>query len=373
MEKEKSFNDLILTKERESTYYQVDGLSLQNLFFANNNYFPNCYMFTYSGKNGTPSFDVYEILKYFKEKYSEDEMDYINYITRDLDTNEEEYGLCLYLKKKNIYSRIEKNVSESYVLYGHENEKELSEFVEDIKKFYVLPKEEKNNLYKVAQTTGGFTLIKKHIKEVKDFSLERQYNDEFKHEDKKIRDFIEKENKSGLVILHGEKGTGKTTYIRDIISNNPDKRFVFISPAIMQHFGDPSFATFIETLNNNILILEDCENVIRDRANQNYEGSVVSTLLNMTDGLISDDCDIKFICTFNADITDIDSALLRKGRLISKYEFKPLTLKKTKELLKYLYPDKDKSDWDSLSKGLTLADIYNFYEDSYEIERKKII
>jgi len=189
----------------------------------------------------------------------------------------------------------------------------------------------------------------------------------------KIDAFIKKDGKSGLVILHGEKGTGKTTYIRNIISNNPDKRFVFISPTIMQHFGDPGFTTFIETLNNNILILEDCENVIRDRANSDYQGSVVSTLLNLTDGLISDDCDIKFICTFNADINDIDSALLRKGRLVSMYEFKPLTLEKTKNLLKYLFPDKDESDWEHLTKGLTLADIYNFYEDSYIVEKKKII
>jgi len=64
MGKEKIFNNLILSKEKTDTYYHVDGLSLQNLFFVNNNYFPNCYMFTYSGKNGSPHFDVYEILNY---------------------------------------------------------------------------------------------------------------------------------------------------------------------------------------------------------------------------------------------------------------------------------------------------------------------
>lgn len=373
MEKEKIFTNLILSKENTDTYYHVDGLSLQNLFFANNNYFPNCYMFTYSGKNGAPHFDVYEMLKYFTDKYNQDEMEYINYVTRDMDTSEEEYGICIYLKKQNLYARIEKNVSESYVLYSHNNTEELGKFVEDISKFYLLPKEEKNNLYKIAQTNGGYTLIKKHIKEVPNFSVDEQYNDDLKHEDEKIMKFIEQEDKSGLIILHGEKGTGKTTYIRNIITNNSDKRFVFVSPEVMRCFGDPSFTTFIEGMNNNILILEDCENVIRDRANSDYHGSVVSTLLNLTDGLISDDCNIKFICTFNADINDIDTALMRKGRLISKYEFKPLNLEKTKKLLKKLYPDKPESDFDSLKKGLTLADIYGFYEDSYEIERKKII
>lgn len=373
MEKEKFFTNLVLQDSKVNSYYRVDGLSMQNLFFANNGYFPNCYMFTYSAKSGSPHFDVFEILSYFKNKYSEDEMQYINYVTRDMDTDEEEYGLCIYLLKQNIYSRIEKNVSESYVLYGHNNIDSLREFVDDLKKFYILPKEEKNNIYKIAQTNAGFTLIKKHIKEVPEFSIDLQYNNTLKHEDEKIKAFIAKENKSGLVILHGEKGTGKTTYIRHLISSNPEKRFVFVSPEVMKCFGDPSFTTFIETLNNNILILEDCENVIRDRANSDYQGSVVSTLLNLTDGLISDDCDIKFICTFNADINDIDSALLRKGRLVSMYEFEELSLEKTKKLLKHIYPDKDKKDWANLTKGLSLADIYGFYEDSYIVERKKII
>jgi cell division protein FtsA len=61
-------------------------------------------MFTYSGKNGSPHFDVFELLSYLKEKYSNEEMQYINYVTRDMDTDEEQYGVCILLPKKNIYS-----------------------------------------------------------------------------------------------------------------------------------------------------------------------------------------------------------------------------------------------------------------------------
>ena len=76
MEIEKVFSNLVLMNDKTNTYYHVDGLSLQNLFFANNNYFPNCYMFTYSGKNGAPHFDVYEILKFFTEKYNVNKLVY---------------------------------------------------------------------------------------------------------------------------------------------------------------------------------------------------------------------------------------------------------------------------------------------------------
>ena len=76
---------------------------------------------------------------------------------------------------------------------------------------------------------------------------------------------------------------------------------------------------------------------------------------------------------------------MRKGRLISKYEFKPLTIDKTNALLEYLYIEKVKESSDNpegeidgnaipvSNKGLTLADIYHFYDDSYETKRKAII
>jgi ATP-dependent 26S proteasome regulatory subunit len=236
---------------------------------------------------------------------------------------------------------------------------------------------------------SGFCLKKSKIKEVPDFELERQYNDDFIRENDKIYKFIEDADKSGLVILHGEKGTGKTTYIRNLISTHPDKKFVFVSPDLISVLGTPAFTDFINTLNNHIIILEDCENAIRDRKITGAN-SAVSTLLNMTDGLLADDLGIKFICTFNADIQDIDPALLRKGRLICKYEFKPLTVEKTNALLEYIYTNKAKAnepeaeegevvekvcevEYPTVQKGLTLADIYNFEEDSYETVRKAII
>ncbi|MBQ3946200.1 MAG: ATPase, partial [Alphaproteobacteria bacterium] len=96
--------------------------------------------------------------------------------------------------------------------------------------------------------------------------------------------------------------------------------------------------------------------------------STVSTLLNMSDGLLSDGLGIKFICTFNENIPAIDEALLRKGRLVSKYEFKPLCVEKTTSLLNELYPGEV-----FIVKELTLADIYNIKDESYINEHKKII
>ena len=390
--KESKFRNLLMDKSLSSVYNEVDGLSLQNLFFTKNGYFPNCYMFTKNYKGNDNFFDVKKLFDYFLDKYNEDELEYIQYITHNIDTKEDTLGFCIVLLKQNLFARFEKQVNESYILYGHDDVNNLMDLVNTLNDFYVAPDEEKGNIWKIAQTSSGFCLQKGKIKEVKNFSIERQYNDDFPHEDEKIKKFIEDKNKSGLVILHGEKGTGKTTYIRNLINNNPSRKFVYVTPDLVTLLGQPAFTSFLNTLSDHIIILEDCENVIRDRKNTGMT-SGVSTLLNMSDGLLADDLGIKFICTFNADVRDIDSALMRKGRLVSKYEFRPLTVEKTNALLEFVFTEKAKeentivdengetfvepvvteTEIPKVNKGLTLADIYNFTEDSYEVVRKKII
>jgi ATP-dependent 26S proteasome regulatory subunit len=72
----------------------------------------------------------------------------------------------------------------------------------------------------------------------------------------------------------------------------------------------------------------------------------------LSDGLLSDCLNIQIIATFNTDLLNIDEALLRKGRLIAKYEFKELTNDRKKNLSKKLNIAFDKNNQ-------TLAEIYN--------------
>lgn len=65
---------------------------------------------------------------------------------------------------------------------------------------------------------------------------------------------------------------------------------------------------------------------------------------------------IRFLCTFNAALTDIDEALLRPGRLKVKYEFKALNKDKTKAIC-----GDDKAE--------TLAEIYN--RDKIDFNKKE--
>lgn len=391
---------MVLPRTEAEVYSQVDGLSLQNLFYVKNNAFPNCYMFTRSSRGSDNYFDTPKMLEYFKENIPADEkMQYIVYSTYDLDTKEEKIGFSIILNKSNIFARMENNITESYVLYGNDDKEALGKFIEMVRQFYVAPEEEKNNLFLVAQDMSGFKLNKWHIKEVKDFDFNLQYNNDFPVANATIKDFIEEDGKSGLLILWGEKGTGKTTYIRHLISSYSNKKFVFIPSNLITMLGDPSFGNFLLSLQNSIIILEDCEAVIRSRKS-NSSASAVSLLLNMGDGLMSDDLGIKFICTFNEEVTNIDEALMRKGRLACMYEFKKLTADKVGILLPEVVKNKiaeyEKKieeagdDTDKVNrinekitklqsifnyskfKDMTLADIYNIEDASFIKETKKI-
>lgn len=137
--------------------------------------------------------------------------------------------------------------------------------------------------------------------------------------------FTEDKCKGKLLLIRGVPGTGKTTYIRYLIKNKipSNKKIILANPKLFQEIENPSFNTFlINNLKNSYIIIEDAEQLLVRREGEN---SPISSLLNLTDGLIGDALDIKIIATFNTKIENIDTALLRKGRLHFEQEFKPLS------------------------------------------------
>lgn len=215
----------------------------------------------------------------------------------------------------------------------------------------------------------GFGLTKLPIREVSDFSYDELYNDDFKPIGEHIERFID-EKAPGIVILHGKQGTGKTTFIRHLIYNH-NKRFVYMPIEVANQMSSPSFITFIkDNLKDAIIVLEDCENLIRDRRKSLSPDSSIINILNMSDGLLGDSLKMKFICTFNSPFEDIDVALTRKGRMVERYEFKELSKEKTAALIEK-HVD---VALNYTGSGMTLSDIFNMKTDNHadDINRKRI-
>src|SRR5690606_42109594 len=105
------------------------------------------------------------------------------------------------------------------------------------------------------------------------------------------------------------------------------------SPTMIYTLSLHDALPILELLINNpdsVFVIEDAENIVIDRNLQN--GSPVSGLLNLADGLLADCLNIQLICTFNTDLSNVDPALMRKGRLIASYEFGERSEEHTSEL-----------------------------------------
>lgn len=183
------------------------------------------------------------------------------------------------------------------------------------------------------------------------------YNDDFLPIHKTIFERLNQQDDKGLVLLHGKPGTGKTSYLR-FLAASLKKKIIFLPPDMGPIITDPNLIPLLLRNRNSILVIEDAEKIIVDR---DAEGqSPVSTLLNLADGLLSDCLNIQVICSFNTDLSRVDKALMRKGRLIAKYEFNELETEKAQQL-------SDKLGFKTtIPSPMPLTDIYNQDEQAFE-------
>jgi hypothetical protein len=225
--------------------------------------------------------------------------------------------------------------------------------------------DEKSPKFKVLMVQEGqFGTEDVNTNDFQSIDINELYNDDFAETDQVISDFMSKQE-SGIIVLHGEPGTGKTTYIKHLISKFGDKEFIFVQNDFVGDLLKPSFISFLLQHKNATLIIEDAEKVVITR-DHSSEDSVVSTILQLTDGLFSDFLNIKIICTFNTDIDRIDKALLRKGRLIAKYHFMPLSSEKANALA-------EKLGHKDLKGSHTLADIFKQGKGRVDNQSKRAI
>lgn len=235
-----------------------------------------------------------------------------------------------------------------------------------IKEISYFKKKDKKKSFEINLVVRGNYGLELKSMEVKKTKLDLQlyYEDSFTEVDRIIQSRLNKRLDKGIVLLHGLPGTGKTTYLRYLIGKLR-KKVLFLSPAVAGNLLNPDFMDLLIDNPDSVLIIEDAETVIMDR--KVSQDSSVSNLLNISDGLLADFLNVQVICTFNQSLALIDNALMRKGRLIAKYEFGLLGVKKAQQLSKHF-------GFDSIiTKPMTIAEIANQHEKDYKTNHVEVI
>jgi hypothetical protein len=163
-----------------------------------------------------------------------------------------------------------------------------------------------------------------------------EYYDAFKNSSPKI------------LLLMGERGTGKTSFIRGLLKRHCWDAMISYDERVLTH--DSTLIKFLES-SSDCFVIEDSDNLIYKREQGN---NFVHKFLNLGDGLITKSGK-KLILSTNITSTDeIDSALIRPGRCFDVLQFNKLTPEQSRNLIETRNLDITPPDRD-----VSIAELFN--------------
>ena len=228
----------------------------------------------------------------------------------------------------------------------------------DFKKFVFKP-DYKSVIYTIIKTSNGFTFEPFEVSLPDSYDIKTHYEPDFVDVHNDIVDSL-KQNKSGLYLFHGDPGTGKTTYIK-YLSSVLKRNVIYVPTSFIDAIVDPSFIPALLDKKHCVLVIEDAEKALLER-DAGDSSSLVSTILNLTDGIMGDIFNISIIATYNNPRHMLDKALLRKGRLKKEYHFEKLTVKTSQKLVNTFRKGYD------VTEPMSLSEIYNIDNENVTSE-----
>ncbi len=249
-------------------------------------------------------------------------------------------------------------------LYGfYREEVSCQTLLSGLQEHRYVHEDNQTHIYLIQSGLGGL-----HTERVEilppDIDLHLHYNDDFPPVHERLVSLLAQPKSKGLMLLHGEPGTGKATYIK-YLSSLVKKDMLILPPYMTNYLTSPEIIPFLLDNKDSVLIIEDAERILQAREAGGDTNSV-SNILNLTDGLLADCMHIQVIATFNASKHLLDKALLRKGRLMVDYAFGKLAPAKANDLLAHL------NLTFRTDEPMTLADIFNHDEQTVSGERLEV-
>lgn len=153
-----------------------------------------------------------------------------------------------------------------------------------------------------------------------------------------IREIATPQPDGRLVLLEGERGTGKTHVIEHMVHALHGRARCILVPAdSVARLADPPFIQALAkearrsrgscVPHATILILEDADGYLRDRSRfpDASAAAAISNLLNYADGIAGRAMHLRIVASSNLPPEDVDDSLVRRGRLLARINFKRLS------------------------------------------------
>lgn len=359
----KTMNSKIINLQTFSSYLNSPKRSLAGVFSQRDNSYIDEFNLFITYFNAIPNFiheiniDCRKANKWFTETYKSEIKDW-HYNKRYIDkqSKKAEFDDIFYILLDDLIVYFDTNYSTVRFLFRKTDTLKIEAIINGIKKSKERKEKHIPKILLLANSRSGIETKSLEISKPK-LNIEDNYNDDFSEIHHTILKRLSQKNDKGLVLLHGKPGTGKTSYIRYLVSSLK-KNVIFLPPNMASAITNPDLISILIDNSNSIFVIEDAENIVADREKDGH--SPVSALLNISDGLLSDCLNIQIICSFNTDISKVDSALMRKGRLIAKYEFKELEVEKANALSKKLGFNS------TFNSSMALTAIYNQDEKDFD-------
>jgi len=346
---------------------ELSRIALAHVYAERRGYYVNDFTVYIAHFNAIPNviseskIDCIRAEKWFKETYRSEIRDQHYFKGYMTDSKHAEINDIFYILFEDLLVEFEMDCSSVRFLFRTTAPEKVEAIAGFLKRFRVRKERHKPEISLIVSNVHGIDTKKLKISKPK-MNIADNYNDDFGDIHDTIIRRLSKQNDKGIVLLHGKPGTGKTSYIRYLVSTIK-KKVIFLPPNMAAAITNPDLISILIANPNCILVIEDAENIVVDREKDG--DSPVSALLNISDGLLSDCLNIQIICSFNTDITKIDSALMRKGRLIAKYEFKELDVEKARTL-------SDKLGFNTnFNLPMTLTAIYNQVDIDFQQSKKR--
>ena len=234
-------------------------------------------------------------------------------------------------------------ISDITIYYSSsEDADEVNEIIKSLSEYQVIDdSEDRHNLNVVSLSNNSIELEEIKYDDIDIDNIEEYYS---KQTFKDLSKWLKKSKKqqSGLSILYGKRGTGKSSAIK-YLATKLDSNLIFVPNNLVDlTINSSDFSKFLRKHENPILILDDCEMIFNEFFTKS--NIIVNNLMQLVDGLLSNKLSI--ITIFNVeDKSEIDHNLIECNNLIDIIEFTDLSNSEANQLSELLgYKQKHKND-----------------------------